>query len=179
MAAKGAGSQSGVWREVGEAQAKLSVSVNDDVRSPASRSSLQLALENEKVQQSTAAYLTKLSPIMEGKSDVIGYVFAINDKVNSADVYSSNELFRRFWPKLLKTTAIEAVAERTSSQKGETISADAMKAFFAGAERGEESTSSVTDRYQMIKRESEKGLFFETRDLSQKGVWLHRSYLAK
>jgi hypothetical protein len=54
-----------------------------------------------------------------------------------------------------------------------------IKAFFANAELGEESTSNVTARSQMIKRESEKGLFFETRDLAQKGIWVHRSYLAK
>ena len=183
MAAKQAKSQSGVWKEVGETQAKLSQSVNADVRSSVSRSSLQLALENEKVQESAAAYVTKLSSIVEAKNDVIGYVFAINDKINSADLYYSNGLFRRFWPKLLKTTAIEAVAERPINdplnEKRVTVSAEAIKAFFAGTELGEESTSNVTARTQIIKRESEKGLFFETRDLAQKGIWVHRSYLAK
>jgi hypothetical protein len=183
MAAKQAKSQSGVWKEVGETQAKLSQSVNADVRSSVSRSSLQLALENEKVQESTAAYVTKLSSIVEAKNDVIGYVFAINGKINSADLYYSNALFMRFWPKLLKTTAIEAVAERPTNdpviEKRETVSAEAMKSFFADAELGQESTSSITSRTQMIKRESEKGLFFETRDLAQKGIWVHRSYLAK
>jgi hypothetical protein len=183
MAAKQAKSQSGVWNEVSEAQVKLSQSVDADVRSSVSRSSLQLALENEKVQESAAAYVTKLASIVEAKNDVIGYVFAINDKINSADLYYSNGLFMRFWPKLLKTTAIEAVAERPTNdplkEKRETVSAEAMKAFFASAERGEESTSNVTARTQMIKRESEKALFFETRDLAQKGIWVHRSYLAR
>lgn len=179
IATKQAQSQSQVWKGVGEAQSKLSQSVDSDVRSPASRSSLQLALENNKVQESTAAYVAKLSSIVEGKSDVIGYVFAINDKISSADLYYSNGLFRKFWPKLLKTTAIEAVAERPLNEKSATVSAEAIKAFFAGAERGEESTSNVTERTQMIKRESEKSLFFETRDLAQKGIWVHRSYLAK
>lgn len=179
MAAKQARSQSGVWKEVGETQAKLSQSVNTDVRSNVSRSSLPLALENEKVQESTAAYVAKLSSILEGKSDVIGYVFAINDKINSADLYYSNGLFKRLWPKLLKTTAVEAVAERPLHEKGETVSAEAIKAFFANAERGEESTGNVTERTHTSKRESEKGLFFETRDMAQQGVWLHRSYLAK
>ena len=183
MAAKEAKSQSGVWKEVGEAQAKLSQSVDADVRSSVSRSSLQLALENEKVQESAAGYVTKLSSIVEGKNDVVGFVFAINDKINSADLYSSNGLFRKFWPKLLKTTAIEAVAERPindpSNEKRVTVSAEAMKAFFASAELGEESTSNVTERTQMIKRDGEKGLFFETRDLAQNGTWVHRSYLAK
>lgn len=179
MAAKQAKSQSGVWEEVGVAQSKLSRSVDADVRSNVSRSSLQLALENEKVQESTAAYVTKLSSIVEGKSDVIGYVFAINDKINSAEIYYSNDLFRKFWPKLLKTTAIEAVAERPLNENRQTVSADTIKASFADAERGEESTSTITERTQVIKRESEKGLFFETRDLARKGVWIHRSYLAK
>jgi hypothetical protein len=183
MAAKQEKSQSSVWKEVGETQIQLSRSVNADVRSNVSRSSLQLALENEQVQESTAAYVTNLSSIVEGKNDVIGYVFAINDKINSADLYHSNGLFRRFWPKLLKTTAIEAVAGRAINnplnEKSAPVTAEAMKAFLASAELGEESTSDVTARTQMIKRESEKGLFFETRDLAQKGSWVHRSYLAK
>lgn len=183
MAAKQDKSQGGVWKEVDETQAKLNQSLNAEVRSNVSRSSLQLTLENEKVQESAAAYVKKLSSIVEAKNDVIGYVFAINHKINSADLYYSNGLFMRFWPKLLKTTAIEAVAERLINdpvnEKTETVSAEAIKAFFANAELGEESTSNVTARSQMIKRESEKGLFFETRDLAQKGIWVHRSYLAK
>lgn len=183
MATKQEKSQSGVWKEVGESQIQLSRSVNADVRSDVSRSSLQLTLENQQVQESTAEYVKKLSSIVEGKNDVIGYVFAINDKINSADLYYSNGLFKRFWPKLLKTTAIEAVAERPIAnplnEKRETVSAEAMNAFLASTELGEESTSNVTARTQMIKRESEKGLFFETRDLAQKGIWVHRSYLAR
>ena len=119
MAAKESRSQAKVWDEVAAAQSSLSRSVNDDVAGLASRSSLQLAIENEKVQESAAAYTKKLSSIVEGKSDVIGYVFAINGKLNSADVYASGPLFKRFWPKLLRTTAIEAVAERSGSEKTE------------------------------------------------------------
>ena len=92
-------------------------------------------------------YVTKLSSIVEGKNDVIRYVFAINDNINSADLYYSNGQFMRFWPKLLKTTAIEAVAERPIhdplNEKRETVFAEAMKAFFANSELGAESTSNV------------------------------------
>jgi len=75
---------------------------------------------------------------------VIGYVFAINDKITSADVYYSNGPFKRFWPKLPKTTAIEAVAERLLNEKRETASVEAIKAFLVDAERGQESTSNGT-----------------------------------
>ncbi len=179
MAAKESRSQAKVWDEVAVAQRSLSRSVNDDVAGVASRSSLQLTIENEKVQESAAAYTKKLSSIVEEKSDVIGYVFAINGKLNSADVYASGALFKRFWPKLLRTTAIEAVAERHGSEKTETVSADAIQDFLADAERGQESTNEVTERTHMIKRENEKNLFFETRDMAQAGAWVHRSYLLK
>lgn len=179
MAAKQARSQPDVWKEVDVAQQRLSLAVASDVRSTASRSSLQLAIENEKVQESVAAYTKKLSSIVEGKTDVIGYVFAINDRLNSADVYASGALFKRFWPKLLRTTAIEAVAERLSYEKRETVSADAIKAFFGDAEQGQESTREITQRTHMIKRESEKNIFFETRDMERAAAWVHRSYLTK
>ena len=78
------------------------------------------------MQESAAAYVTKLSSIVEAKNDVIGYVFAINDRINSADLYYSHDQFMRFWPKLLKTTAIEAVAERSINdpvnEKRESVS---------------------------------------------------------
>jgi hypothetical protein len=104
--------QAKVWEEVARAQGSLSRSVGTGVAGVASPSSLQLALEHEKVQDAAADYLQNLSSIVEGKSDAIGYVFAINQKLNSADVYSSSAVFKRFWPRLLKASAIEAVAER-------------------------------------------------------------------
>jgi hypothetical protein len=172
-------SQSRVWQQVGEDQKTLSRGVASDVTSEVSRSSLQLALENERVRESTDAYVAKLSSIVEGKSDVIGYAFAINGKINGADLYYSNSLFKKFWPKLLKTTAIEAVAARPLNETSVTVPADAMKVFFRSLEHGEESTNEPTGRTHMIKRESDQGFFFETRDLAQNGSWIHRSYLAK
>jgi ARG/rhodanese/phosphatase superfamily protein len=179
MAAKESRSQAKVWDEINVAQRSLSRSINAPVAGVASPSSLQLTIENEKVQGFAAAYTKKLSSIVDGKSDLIGYVFAINNKLNSADVYSSGALFKRFWPKLLRTTAIEAVAERHGSEKTDAVSADSINEFLADAERGQESTTDVTERTHMIKRESDKGLFFETRDMAQAGAWVHRSYLAK
>jgi hypothetical protein len=37
----------------------------------------------------------KLSGIINDQPDVIGYALAINGRVNSADVYASNALFRK------------------------------------------------------------------------------------
>lgn len=179
LAAKQAGDQSQVWDKVEETQQKLSGSINYDVRSQASTTSLPLALENEKVQESAAAYMDKLSSIVDGPTDVIGFVFAINNKLNSADVYASSAMFKRFWPRLLKSSAIEAVSERLSSVTSEPVSIAAAGEFLAGSERGSETLQEVTARTQMLKRNAENSVFFETRDMAHEGGWIHRSYLTK
>src|SRR5438445_1162849 len=88
LAAKLKSSQSDVWREVSVAQDKLSANVGERINGAASPSSFELALENKDVQKTADSYIDALSGIVNGKQDVIGYVFAINGKVNSADVYA-------------------------------------------------------------------------------------------
>ena len=70
-----------------------------------------MALENSKVTATTDEYVAKLASLIRGKSDVIGYAFAINGEINSADIYVSNHLFNKLWPRMLKAAAVEAVGE--------------------------------------------------------------------
>jgi len=149
------------------------------VASSLSSSSLQLSLENENLKQVVDDYVKKLSPIIEGKNDVIGYVFAINGQINSADVYSSSALFKKLWPKLIESSATEAVGE---FEKGKTYGqpqADAVKAFLVDSESGKADEKELTSRVTSVKRETEKNLFFETRDRNRSKTWVHRNYLAK
>jgi len=174
--------QAKVWQEVETSKQELSESVNAEVAGVASRSSLQLALENDKVQATTAKYLDKLTSLIAGRGDVIGFVFAINNKLNSGDVYPSNAMFKQFWPRLLKAAAVEAVAESTSAAArlaNEAVSIDMAGDFLVAAEKGVESLNEVTTRTHMAKRESEQGIFFETRDMAHGGAWIHRSYLTR
>jgi hypothetical protein len=173
-------SQAQVWDEVKVAQQKLSAGVLRDVRSERSQSSLQLSLEHDKVKESASAYIAKLLPIVESSGDVIGFAFAINGNLNSADVYSSPALFERFWPRLLKTAAIEAVSESVAKVTQEELATmEVTSEFLVAAERGEETLNEVTTRTHMLKREAEKGIFFETRDMDHGGAWVHRSYLTR
>ena len=180
MAAKVNRSQSEVWEKVDEAQQKLNRSVSAEVRSADSASSLQLSLENEKVRETADGYIEKLSGIVNAQTDIIGYAFAINGKLNSADIYASNSLFNKLWPKLLKASAIEATAESVIDARVESVAIDQAAAFLAGAEKGVQvSERQVTDRIEMVTRESEQHVLSETRDLKQNGNWLHRNYLMK
>ncbi|HKO60848.1 MAG TPA: DUF6569 family protein [Pyrinomonadaceae bacterium] len=177
LAAKRARSQGEVWENVKVAQDNLSQSVGASVNSPVSASSLQLAVENDKVRETADGYVKALNQITAGKDDVIGYVFAINGKINSADVYGSSGLFQKLWPKLLKANAVEAIA---GQQKGEfkAAAADAVSTFLVDAEKGKASEKDVTRRVKLVTREDEKNVFFETVDGAD-GAWVHRNYIRK
>ncbi len=172
-------SQQRVWKEVGNAQKRLSANVGGSVVNAKSESSLQLSLEDEKVQEASQAYVKQLADAAGKEDDVIGFAFAINGKVNSADVYASHDLFKRLWPKLLTSSAIEAVSELEKDKKFETVDAEAVKAFLADAEKGKATARDVGKRFTQVQQETDNNLLFETRDKEQPDVVLRRNYLAK
>lgn len=179
LAAKNAESQGEVWKQVAVAQDKLSANTGTRVNGAASPTSFQLALENKEVQANADSYVKALSSILDGKPDVIGYVFAINGKINSADVYASSVLFKKLWPKLLKASAIEAVAEQRRGEKFEAPKSDAVQGFLEDSPTGTEKEKDVSPRVQMVTRDSDEKVFFETRDRAKSDVWVHRNYIKK
>ena len=178
LAAKEKGSQSEVWSQVAAAQDKLSANTGGSVRSASSPTSFQLALENKSVQTSADSYVKALSGIIDGKSDVIGYVFAINGKINSADIYASNALFRKLWPRLLQASAIEAVAELRRGEKFDAPKPTEVEGFLADGTKGVEEEKEVSGRVQMITRDSKDNVSFDTRDRA-KSVVVHRNIIKK
>jgi hypothetical protein len=178
LAAKQSNSQGGVWQSVTVAQDKLSRNVGARVNSSVSESSLQLAVENNKVQENADSYVKTLANIANRSDDVIGYVFAINGKVNSADIYGSNLLFKKLWPKLLKANAIEAIAELQPG-KFKPASADSVQGFLSDSEKASGSDKDVNARVNLMTREDSENILFETRDRKENGAWVHRNYIKK
>jgi hypothetical protein len=178
LAAKSSNSQGAVWENVRVAQDELSKNVGARVNSTVSASSLQLAVENTRVQATADSYIKALANIVDRNDDVIGYVFAINGKVNSADVYSSNALFKKLWPKLLKANAVEAIA-KLQKETFKPASVDNAKTFLNDAKKPRPSEKEVTSRVRLETREDANNVFFETKDDAQKGAWVHRNYIKK
>jgi len=179
LAAKRENSQQAVWKNVSVAQEKLSRSVGPTVVDAASPTSLELSVENAKVKETTAECIKALSGIVRSKSDVIGYVFAINGHVNSADVYASRALFLKLWPKLLKASAVEAIAELNKDVEAKPIVSETIETFLAESEKPSASAKDVTRRVKVVTREDDKNILFETQDRSQKDGWVHRNYIKK
>jgi hypothetical protein len=180
LAAKSAQSQQAVWENVSVAQQKLSQNVSAVVT--VTGTSYELSVENAKVKENTAAYIDALSGILRNKSDVIGYAFAINGQVNSADVYASHTLFTKLWPKLLKATATEALSELNQEAKAEppaAVADETIHAFLAASEQPKPQSKAVTERVRVVTREDDKNVFFETQDRRQNDAWVHRNYIRK
>ena len=178
LAANSARSQQEVWDKVSDAQTRLSKNVGGRVNAPESESSLQLSLENREVTTSIDEYVKRLSGIVDGKSDVIGYAFAINGKINSADIYVSNALFKKLWTKMLKAAATEAVAESRGVRLAEPVKAEAVSGFIDDAEKATASEKSVGSGAKLVTREDKDNVMFEARDEKSKLI-VHRSYVKK
>lgn len=179
LAAKRARSQGEVWEKVKVAQEKLSATVQASVQAPLSASSYELSVETPKVKETTADYIKALSGIVQSKSDVIGYVFAINGHVNSADVYASRSLFVKLWPKLLKASAVEAISELNQKAAPQPVAEETVVTFLGESERAAPATKDVTRRVKLVTREDDKNIFFETQDRGDKDNWVHRNYIRK
>jgi hypothetical protein len=173
--------QQAIWEDVRRTQAKLSERLGAPVNSAQSASSLQLALENEKLIDARRGYVKALKPAGEAQDDIVGYVFAVNGKLNSADIYPSNGLFRKMWAKLLDASAIEAIG-RKDEPRGATPSIEAVTAFLHDAEEGKASQRPLTAGARLETREGTQAYYFETARATPAnagGAWVHRNYLAK
>jgi len=178
LAAKHDKTQQAVWSKVEAAQEKLGGAVGAQVRSSQSASSLQLTLENDKVSAAVDEYVRHFRPLIGGKSRTTGFAFAINGRLNSADIYSSHELFAKLWPKLLKASATEAVSEKSSSvsEVADPHSVARLLEEMAGTTEAEEASTGGT---RLMKRETAKSVAFESRPRDDRSRWIHKNYIVK
>jgi len=179
MAVRVKGSQADVWAGVAKAQADLARNLHSDPRAAASPTSFVMTMEAPAVQHSIDGYIQELAGVVNHQNDVVGYAFAINGKVNSADIYGSHELFAKLWMKLLRTSAVEAVTSLEAGRKLDMIDAKSVTAAVNDADSGNPSVNDLTARTEVVTRETPRNVMFETRDRAERGVWVHKSYLAK
>ncbi|HEY7669930.1 MAG TPA: DUF6569 family protein [Hyphomicrobium sp.] len=168
--------QAEVWESVSKVQNSLAAGLQADVADAESRTSLQLSLENDKLKDARSDYLKALKSSGEEQDDIVGYVIAVNGHINSADVYPSNALFRKMWPKLLAAAVTEAIGAG-NDEAAAAPSTDGVAKFLAAAETGNAQEEVVGNISRQEVRNADKALFVEARRAD--GAWVHRNYLAK
>jgi hypothetical protein len=178
-AVKEQANQTAVWAEVSAAQDRLANNLGAPVRAAASASSYQLTLEAPKVKQTSDGFLKELSGLADQHADALGFVVAVNGKVTGADLYATHDLFRKVWPKLLESAAVEAMGALRLSGAVPPPSMDDVRAAATGYGARVSGESQVNRRTQAVRAELPQGLVFETKDTDAPAGPVHRSYVAK
>jgi len=179
LAARMGKDQNEVWEKVAENQQKLQHNVAGLSRAVDSPTSLQLTLENKELQAALEEYIAAFRALIEDRPDVVGFAFAINGAVNSADLYASAPLFRKLWPKLLHASAAEAVAERGSAKGSDPApSLSDVRDLVWDAQLGEAQVRALPgSEVKESIRESPKAASIESLDAD--GSMIHRNALKK
>src|ERR1700757_4967621 len=149
--------QSEVWNEVNKQKAAMTVEV--EAAAPAAASQMQQVTSYAKVNENAEVRKQVDSvarPIEQNYQNLIhqlrdrnavGVVVAVNGRIIWADIFASTDLLNKYWPKLVRSYASEAVVTRAKDAEVTTKQADAFLADMEG-------------RREMI--ESEPGIYRHT-----------------
>jgi hypothetical protein len=184
IAARLTARQDEVWAAIAANQLKLRQFFGERIEDKGSPSSFPLALKHEKVAAAIDPYVKKLIAVIDGKGDTIGYALVVNGKVNSADVYGSHALFVKMWPKLLRSSAIEAIAEHPNKEGDQQPippppTPEAVKACLQEPAGGAGQGKLVAGQTMNVTHRTKTVAMFETLDPKGggAGAFIHRSYI--
>ncbi len=189
--------QSAVWWDINSTRASLSRTLGETVETPKDyrwadldrrdlnsdtvlkartstwRTSLPLALESTALVGAAKHYVDALAAGAKKNDRIVGAVFAINGRLEGAEMFQSHTLFREMWPQLLRARAVEALAAKGEAQV--TLpSLPTVKAFMAKALDATIVHDTATTAYV---RNSDDAVVTETQ--TRDGNWIHRSFVAK
>ena len=143
--------QTQVWAEVKKQQQSMSVEVTEASPSPtaanqiASTSSYAVIMENKDVKQEVDKIAKPIeqnyqSPIKQLRDrKAVGVVVAVNGRVIWSDVFASTELLEKYWPKLVRSYASEAVVTHV---KGARVTLAQAESFLADMDGRKETIES-------------------------------------
>ena len=173
--------QSRVWAEVGKARQQMS----DELVAAAPMASRQLAettsyarvMQNGEVQARVDSvakpieqeYRSTVQELRDRKA--VGVVVAVNGEIVWADIFASTSLLEKYWPKLVRSYASEAVVARA---KGAQASESAAQAFLAEMHGRHETVDSEPGLYRHTEVSGDGFRAFELTSLLPKtGYALH------
>ena len=173
---RGASLQGEMWRSVGMTQRALGRAMGARVADERSRSSLQLSLENKRLASAVADYEKALSGLSAEHPDAVGYVFAVNGRINSGDEFESAGLFRRLWQRQLKAAATEAITEKDAHNRKQPTLAE-VGAFIDAARAAKPASRAMPGGLNLETRKASGSFYMEVRRGNDH--WVHRNFIAR
>ena len=172
----GAYLQGEVWHSVAIMQKGLGRAVRAQVADRRSRTSLQLSLENKHLASARADYDKALGSLLEKHPDAVGYVFAVNGRINSGDEFGSAGLFRKLWQRQLTAAATEAIAETGAPKHGQPTLAE-VAAFIDTARAAKPARRAMPADMSLVTRKGSGLYYMEV--LRGNDHWVHRNFVAQ
>jgi hypothetical protein len=173
--------QSKVWSQVGKTKEQMTVEVQ--AAAPAASAELSgttsyaKVMQNEEVKKkvdSVAGSIEKeyASTIQQLRDrNAVGVVVAVNGEIVWADIFASTNLLEKYWPKLVRSYATEAVVTRA---KGVQVSEKAAQAFLENLHGRHETVDSEPGLYRHTEVSGDGFKAFELTSLLPKtGFALH------
>ena len=118
-AAKGGAAQAEIWDKVAEQNARVGVA------SPTG--AYQDAYESPANKQAIAEIEAKMAAIPRLMDDTVGVVIGLGGRIVGADVFEDPSLFRKQWPKILRSSALSAVGLKPKGELRPEAAADFLK----------------------------------------------------
>jgi hypothetical protein len=144
---------------VGGTSSYARVMQNDDVKSKVDE--LAAPMERD--------YRSLIGELRDRKA--VGVVVAVNGQIIWADIFASTDLLEKYWPKLVRSYAAEAVVARA---KGSSLSADSAQAFLDNMQGRHETVDSDPGLYRHTEITGDGFKVFELTSLLPKtGFDLH------
>jgi hypothetical protein len=105
------GGQEAVWSSVAEQQ--------ENLKAPSATGALRSVHDSVAVRDQIAPHLRALSDLAQSDPRAVGVVAMVGGEVLAADLFSSATLFRRMYPDLLESYAIDAVEREAARGRSE------------------------------------------------------------
>jgi hypothetical protein len=136
---------------------------------------LLLTQTSHPVKEKVQEYTKNLAGVVTGKTDVVGFALVLDGVVKNADLYGSPELFFAAWPKLLKSSVVEAL-QRGSSGRTAAVDGSTVAEFLREAYTIRETKTAINSRTQLVLRDGAGQDLTESRDGA---AWVHRRVVGK
>jgi hypothetical protein len=140
------------------------------------KSSYVEAAEDPAVQKQIAERVAALEASAKDRAEAVGAAFCVNGKIQSVEIYSNTGLFRKLWPKLLRSAAVEALAKESESEPARAAAETELRALLRYVS-GQNGKAEIRPGGQVVRVfDREHAVLFDT---EVDGNLLHRQLLTK
>lgn len=153
LAVQGAEGQGKVWESVGEANRASGVKWSSDA--------FTANYVDDELLGRLTPYVEALRAPVSDQERVVGVVVAINGKIETVDLFESTPLFRKLWPQLLKSFALDAIQNDDAEDAESAATPEQARTFLAGVIRDQAGADRKTKGGLVVsKRETKEAVSF-------------------